>query len=597
MTGLYRPHTLLTNPPSPADVTLELLLASQSHLGHHTSLWNPANSRYIFGVRDGIYIISLDVTAAYLRRAAKVVSSVTEKGGLVLFVGTGENQDRCVVKAAELAGGCHLFERWIPGSITNGPQILGRCRQKVVDEFDNEVPGFDSQLVDRPSIKPDLVVCLNPMENYVLLHECALNNIPTIGIIDTNANPTWVTYPIPANDDSLRCTYVIGGVLGRAGEDGRNARMEAAQRREITFAPAEGLRPPKRGYNAASGPVLNPITAAQKAREEAAAEAKAVGEALISGRLTVDWGRQRLPGTAQVPVAQSLAGAAGAETTDDALDAQNANLRKPVMDVAEMAPSTIADPTIPPTSESGPLATTVSEEVPNVNAETSDTTTSSASQSGEPQPAEALASTIWAKTPNAVSDAVNLRAAEIQPARTQDASSKSDVKETPSDQDFDSTSEAMSDSPQAVEKSSGAATTPVPAAQDFDAMSQAMDSSLKFAEGGAAPVAEASSDNTAAQAMPASVEEKALHSDDDKTFIESLSEEEKESMGLSTEPAVGGQSDAAVPSPDSDQSREFDAEYSQTELKDGMNEDRALNMKEMADDDAEDLGLNRRRKH
>jgi small subunit ribosomal protein S2 len=143
----------------------------------------------------------LDVTATHLRRAAKVVAEVTRRGGLVLFVGTRPGQDRCVVKAAQLAKGCHLFERWIPGSITNGQQILGRCRTKVVDEKDQEVPGFEEHLYERAVLKPDLVVCLNPMENYVLLHECGLNNIPTIGIIDTDADSNWVTYPIPANDD------------------------------------------------------------------------------------------------------------------------------------------------------------------------------------------------------------------------------------------------------------------------------------------------------------------------------------------------------------------------------------------------------------
>ena len=72
---------------------------------------------------------------------------------------------------------------------------------KVVDEFGEELEGYEEQLVDRSTLKPDLVVCVNPLENYVLLHECGLNNIPTIGIIDTDADPTWVTYPIPANDD------------------------------------------------------------------------------------------------------------------------------------------------------------------------------------------------------------------------------------------------------------------------------------------------------------------------------------------------------------------------------------------------------------
>ena len=235
----YEPHQLLTNPPSPSAITLELLMASQSHLGHSTSLWNPMNSRYIFGIRQGVHIISLDVTAAHLRRACKVVSGVAERGGLILFVGTRRGQDRCVIKAAQLSGGCHLFERWIPGSITNGQQILGDCRKKVVDENDNEVGGYDDDLGDHPVLKPDLVVCLNPLENYIMLHECGLNNIPTIGIIDTDANPTWVTYPIPANDDSLRCVQVIAGVLGRAGEEGKKKRMALAKEGKITYTPVK----------------------------------------------------------------------------------------------------------------------------------------------------------------------------------------------------------------------------------------------------------------------------------------------------------------------------------------------------------------------
>ncbi|KAL9001088.1 MAG: hypothetical protein Q9188_005522 [Gyalolechia gomerana] len=237
LTPHYQPHTLLTNPPSPSEISLPLLLASQSHLGHSTSLWNPMNSRYIFGIRSGIHIISLDITAAHLRRACRVVSGVAERGGLILFVGTRKGQGRAVVTAAKMSGGCHLFERWTPGSITNGHQILGRCKMQVVDEFDRPIPGYEDQLLDRPSIKPDLVVCLNPLENWVMLHECGLHGIPTIGIIDTDANPTWVTYPIPANDDSLRCVQLIAGTLGRAGEEGQRKRKEKARRGEVTYRP------------------------------------------------------------------------------------------------------------------------------------------------------------------------------------------------------------------------------------------------------------------------------------------------------------------------------------------------------------------------
>lgn len=184
-------------------------MASQAHLGHATRHWNPANQRYIFGIRQGVHIISLDITAAYLRRACKIVSAVCKNGGLVLFVGNRPGHDRCVVNAAHLAEACHLFERWRPGSITNGQQLLSQCATKVLDQFDNEVYGYEQALSERPVLKPDLVVCLNPLENYVLLQECGLNGIPTIGIIDTDADPSWVTYPIPANDDRCDASLLL----------------------------------------------------------------------------------------------------------------------------------------------------------------------------------------------------------------------------------------------------------------------------------------------------------------------------------------------------------------------------------------------------
>ncbi|MCJ1427836.1 37S ribosomal protein, mitochondrial [Sticta canariensis] len=235
----YFPKSLLKTPHPPSEITLELLLASQSHLGHATSLWNPRNSCYIFGIRQGIHIISLEVTAAHLRRACRVVSGVAERAGLILFVGTRSGQEKIVVKAATLAHGYHLFERWTPGTLTNGQQILGRCSMKVVDEFDREIPALQAklELEERAVLRPDLVVCLNPLENWVMLHECGLNNIPTIGIIDTDADPTWITYPIPANDDSLRCVQLICGTLGMAAQQGRRLRQEMARQGVVTYTP------------------------------------------------------------------------------------------------------------------------------------------------------------------------------------------------------------------------------------------------------------------------------------------------------------------------------------------------------------------------
>ncbi|KFA66882.1 hypothetical protein S40285_02313 [Stachybotrys chlorohalonatus IBT 40285] len=231
----YRPTDLITNPPKVEDISLELLMASQTHMGHNTSLWNPANSRYIYGVRQGIHIISLETTAAHLRRAARVTEEVAYRGGLILFVGTRKGQMEIVIKAAELAGACHLFTKWTPGSITNRDIILRQKEVKVVDQLDQNLGGFDMYKATMRPLMPDLVVCLNPMENYTLLYECGLKNIPTIGVIDTNADPTWVTYAIPANDDSLRSVGVIAGVLGRAGEAGQKRRMDDANSGKVSW--------------------------------------------------------------------------------------------------------------------------------------------------------------------------------------------------------------------------------------------------------------------------------------------------------------------------------------------------------------------------
>ncbi|KAM0327222.1 hypothetical protein ACHAQA_006357 [Verticillium albo-atrum] len=231
----YIPSELVTNPPHPRDITLELLLASQTHMGHHRSRWNPANSRYIYGVRDNVHIISLETTASHLRRAARVVEEVAFHGGLVLFVGTRPGQMDIVTKAAGRAGGCHLYTKWTPGAITNRDFILRDREVVFFDEHDKSVSGFDSHVMDRRPLVPDLVVCLNPMENKTLLNECGLATVPTIGIIDTDADPTWVTYAIPANDDSLRSTSLIGGILGRAGQEGQKRRKEAAAAGQVPW--------------------------------------------------------------------------------------------------------------------------------------------------------------------------------------------------------------------------------------------------------------------------------------------------------------------------------------------------------------------------
>lgn len=169
---------------------------------------------YAYGVRAGITIIDLDHTLPLLRRAASLVRAVAYAGGQIVFVGTRPDIRPAVQKAAERLGkqGYHVGERWLPGTLTNKLQMFGYQATKT------------------QKITPDLVVLLNPLANMNAIHECALNHIPTVGVIDTNADPRIVMYPIPANDESTRTSELIAGVLSIAGREGVSLRVDEEEK-------------------------------------------------------------------------------------------------------------------------------------------------------------------------------------------------------------------------------------------------------------------------------------------------------------------------------------------------------------------------------
>ncbi|GJE86891.1 30S ribosomal protein S2 [Phanerochaete sordida] len=200
----FQPHHPLHRPTAPSQSTLSALLAAGAHLGHSKSLMNPNFVPYAYGERAGITIIDLDHTLPLLRRAAKVVRSVTAKNGMVVFVGTRPDLRVVVRKAAERLGnnGYHVGERWLPGTLTNSIELFGVEERRT------------KRLV------PDLVVLLNPISNFNAIRECAMQNVPTIGIVDSNVDPRLVMYPIPANDESTRTAELVAGVLSVAGREG-----------------------------------------------------------------------------------------------------------------------------------------------------------------------------------------------------------------------------------------------------------------------------------------------------------------------------------------------------------------------------------------
>lgn len=174
---------------------------------------NPNFVPYAYGVRAGITIIDLDHTLPLLRRAANLVRAIASKDGSIVFVGTRPDLRNVVRRAAERTGNqaYHVGERWLPGTLTNRVQFFG------------------SQEVTGHRMTPDLMIFLNPISNMNAIAECAIEHVPTIGIIDSNVDPRIVMYPIPANDESVRTAELIAGVLSVAGREG--AALGAAERK------------------------------------------------------------------------------------------------------------------------------------------------------------------------------------------------------------------------------------------------------------------------------------------------------------------------------------------------------------------------------
>ncbi|KAI0255361.1 ribosomal protein S2, flavodoxin-like domain-containing protein [Lactifluus subvellereus] len=211
----WQPHHPLHRPTAPRDLTLSALLAAGAHLGHHSSLLNPNFIPYAYGTRAGITIIDLERTLPHLRRAASLVRAVASRDGTIVFIGTRADLRPTVLKAAQRIGpqGYHVGEKWLPGTLTNKVHFFGP----------------EASLSER--VVPDLAVFLNPIPNLHAIRECAIEHVPTVGIVDSNVDPRVVMYPIPANDESTRTAELIAGVLSIAGREGVEMAAERAQKR------------------------------------------------------------------------------------------------------------------------------------------------------------------------------------------------------------------------------------------------------------------------------------------------------------------------------------------------------------------------------
>jgi len=237
-------------------VTIESLINAGIHFGHRTKRWNPKMKKYIYGKRNGVHIIDLRLTQESLKKAYEAVVHVAEQGKGILFVGT-KKQAKDIIKEEALRGKIfYITERWLGGLLTNYSVLsqrihrlreLQRMREdggfsvlpkkelsRIEKEWGRLAKSFEG-IKDMDRL-PGLIYIVDINKDATALAEARRVNIPIIAIVDTNVDPTNITFPIPANDDSLRSISLITKVLTNAVVEGRKG-FETEEKE--TYGPGE----------------------------------------------------------------------------------------------------------------------------------------------------------------------------------------------------------------------------------------------------------------------------------------------------------------------------------------------------------------------
>ena len=243
-----------------ANIGLRDLLESGVHFGHQTRKWNPKMKPYIFIARGGIYIIDLQKTLRLLNRACDFLRDVTSKGGSVLFVGTKKQAKIAVRENAQKCNMPFVTERWLGGMLTNWQTISQRV-EKMEDYEAMMKDGRMEKLSKKEQLEvsrsyeklhknlggirtmkklPSAVFVVDTAEEETAVREANKLGIPVIGIVDTNADPTVVKFPIPGNDDAIRSINLFARVIAQTIEEGKQARAEGRDQVDMAAAaPAE----------------------------------------------------------------------------------------------------------------------------------------------------------------------------------------------------------------------------------------------------------------------------------------------------------------------------------------------------------------------
>jgi small subunit ribosomal protein S2 len=224
--------------------TKRQLLEAGVHFGHQTRRWNPKMKQYIFGERNGIYIIDLEKTMDLLNAAYEFVRETAAQGGAVLFVGTKKQAQEAVEKYAAHCAMPFVSNRWLGGTLTNfqtikhridrlqqlkemeEQQIFDTLPKKEVLRLNHERDKLERNLQGIAEMNglPDALFIIDTKKEQIAVAEARRLGIPIVAVVDTNCDPDEIDYPVPGNDDAIRAATLMAKVIADAVLDGRALR-------------------------------------------------------------------------------------------------------------------------------------------------------------------------------------------------------------------------------------------------------------------------------------------------------------------------------------------------------------------------------------
>lgn len=209
------------------------MLKAAVHFGHYTNKWNPKMKKYIYTSRKGVHIFDLHKTLAALDKVLTYLADLKKQGKTILFVSTKQQATPILTKTAEAVSMPYVTSKWIPGLLTNfntvGRRIaqlkkwrkmkedgeMSKYTKKEISKIEKEMAKLENALggVENLDKKPDAVFVVDTVRDFIAVQEANKLGVPVVAIVDTNADPDYIDYPIPGNDDAIKSlTYFMSKV-------------------------------------------------------------------------------------------------------------------------------------------------------------------------------------------------------------------------------------------------------------------------------------------------------------------------------------------------------------------------------------------------